>query len=121
MEEAVWKVLIFLAPLCPICQNMTFDLRQIEEDFADEPVEFVGVFPNESTTQEQIDAFQATYGLSMSLCLDTLAPRSLQRNPRTNLIQQENPSNAPARPDAVRRADPPCERRNFAETWRSKF
>ena len=24
-----------------------------------------------------------------------LAPRSLQRNPRTNLIQQENPSNAP--------------------------
>ena len=73
MEEAVWKVLIFLAPLCPICQNMTFDLRQIEEDFADEPVEFVGVFPNESTTQAQIDAFQATYGLSMSLCLDTLA------------------------------------------------
>ena len=34
-----------------------------------------------------------------------LAPRSLQRNPRTNLIQQENPSNAPARPDAASRAD----------------
>ena len=44
--EPVWRVLIFLAPLCPICQNMSFDLRQLEKDFAGEPVEFVGVFPN---------------------------------------------------------------------------
>ena len=59
--EPVWRVLIFLAPLCPICQNMTFDLRQLEKDFAGESVEFVGVFPNASTTEAQIATFQQTY------------------------------------------------------------
>lgn len=72
MEPIVWKVLIFLAPLCPICQNMTFDLRQIEEDFANAPVEFVGVFPNASTTEDQLASFKSTYGLRMPLMLDTL-------------------------------------------------
>ncbi len=69
--ESVWRVLIFLAPLCPICQNMTFDLRQLEKDFVGESVEFVGVFPNASTTEAQIATFQQTYGLSMPLHLDT--------------------------------------------------
>ena len=69
--EPVWRVLIFLAPLCPICQNMTFDLRQIEQDFAGEPIEFIGVFPNTSTTEAQIATFQETYGLTMPLHLDT--------------------------------------------------
>lgn len=69
--EPVWRVLIFLAPLCPICQNMTFDLRQLEKDFAGESVEFVGVFPNASTTEAQIANFQQTYGLTMPLHLDT--------------------------------------------------
>ena len=32
--EPLWRVLIFLAPLCPICQNMTFDLRQLEQDYS---------------------------------------------------------------------------------------
>ena len=69
--DPVWRVLIFLAPLCPICQNMSFDLRQLETDFADAPVEFIGVFPNASTTPDQIDTFQATYGLSMNMVQDT--------------------------------------------------
>jgi hypothetical protein len=50
---------------------MTFDLRQLEKDFAGEPVEFVGVFPNASTTEAQIATFQQTYGLTMPLHLDT--------------------------------------------------
>ena len=69
--EPVWRVLIFLAPLCPICQNMSFDLRQLEKDFAGEPVEFVGVFPNASTTEAQIATFQQTYGLDMTMGKDT--------------------------------------------------
>ena len=69
--DPVWRVLIFLAPLCPICQNMSFDLRQLETDFADAPVEFIGVFPNASTTTDQIDTFQATYALSMNMAQDT--------------------------------------------------
>ena len=51
---------------------MTFDLRQIEEDFADAPVEFVGVFPNASTTKDQLASFKSTYGLHMPMMLDTI-------------------------------------------------
>jgi hypothetical protein len=68
---AVYRVLIFLAPLCPICQDMTFDLRQLETEFEGEPVEFVGLFPNASTRPEQIAAFDSKYDLSMELMPDT--------------------------------------------------
>lgn len=69
--EPLWRVLIFLAPLCPICQNMTFDLRQLEADYAGDDVEFVGVFPNTSTTAAQIQSFKDTYSLSMTMMQDT--------------------------------------------------
>ena len=71
VDPWVLKVVLFLAPLCPICQNMSYDLRQLEEEFADAPVEFVGVFPNASTQVEQIEAFREEYGLSMQMVQDT--------------------------------------------------
>ena len=71
MEPVVWRVLLFLAPLCPICQNMSFDLRQIEADFDEAPIEFIGLFPNASTTEDQIQVFKETYGLEMAMALDT--------------------------------------------------
>ena len=71
MEPVVWRVLLFLAPLCPICQNMSFDLRQIEADFGEAPIEFIGLFPNASTTEDQIQVFKETYGLEMDMTLDT--------------------------------------------------
>ena len=50
---------------------MTFDLRQLEQDYSDRSVEFVGVFPNASTTPAQIASFKETYGLSMTMIQDT--------------------------------------------------
>ena len=50
---------------------MSFDLRQLEKDFAGESVEFVGVFPNASTTEAQITTFQQTYDLDMTMGKDT--------------------------------------------------
>ena len=69
--SAAWKVILFLAPLCPICQNMTLEMRMLEAEFADAPVEFVGVFPNASTQADQVLAFGQTYGLGMPLTVDT--------------------------------------------------
>ena len=69
--KPIWRVILFLAPLCPICQNMTHEMRLLEEEFADAPVEFVGGFPNPSTRTEQIEEFGDTYGLDMSLTADT--------------------------------------------------
>ena len=71
-ESMAIRVVLFLAPLCPICQNMTYDLRLLEEEFADAPIEFIGVFPNPSTHPEQIVAFGEQYGLSMVLMPDTM-------------------------------------------------
>lgn len=71
LSKTVYRVLVFLAPLCPICQDMTFDLRMLEKEFEDQPIEFIGLFPNASTRAEQIAVFDSTYGLSMSLRPDT--------------------------------------------------
>ena len=71
-ESMAIRVVLFLAPLCPICQNMTYDFRLLEEEFADAPIEFIGVFPNPSTHPEQIVAFGEQYGLSMVLMPDTM-------------------------------------------------
>jgi hypothetical protein len=65
------RVILFLAPLCPICQDMTFDLRGLEAEFDDPRVEFIGVFPNSSTRQEQMEAFAGRYGIEMTLVRDT--------------------------------------------------
>ena len=70
LSSPVLRVILFLAPLCPICQNMSYDLRQLEAEFADAPVEFLGVFPNASTRQDQIDVFRETYGLKMEFVMD---------------------------------------------------
>ena len=71
VTKPLWRVILFLAPLCPICQNMTHEMRLLEEEFADAPVEFVGVFPNPSTRPDQIAEFGETYGLTMDLVADT--------------------------------------------------
>lgn len=69
--KPIWRVILFLAPLCPICQNMTHEMRLLEAEFDETPVEFVGVFPNASTGAEQIVAFGEKYGLEMTLVADT--------------------------------------------------
>ena len=70
LSSPVLRVILFLAPLCPICQNMSFDLRELEAEFAEAPVEFLGVFPNASTRLDQIDLFRETYGLDMTMVQD---------------------------------------------------
>lgn len=71
VTKPLWRVILFLAPLCPICQNMTHEMRLLEDEFADAPIEFVGVFPNPSTRPDQIAEFRETYGLTMDLVADT--------------------------------------------------
>lgn len=72
MSSFSLRVILFLAPLCPICQDMTFDLRLLEEEFAGDPIEFIGVFPNASTTTEQMADFRERYGLDMACTPDTM-------------------------------------------------
>ena len=68
----VWKVVVFLAPLCPICQDYTYFLNALHNDWAtaEAPVELVGVFPEGSASLEDIEGFADTYGVTWPLQLD---------------------------------------------------
>lgn len=68
----VWKVVVFLAPLCPICQDYTYFLNALHNEWtaSESPVELVGVFPEGSASQEDIEAFADTYGVTWPLQLD---------------------------------------------------
>ena len=68
----VWKVVVFLAPLCPICQDYTYFLNALHNEWtaAESPVELVGVFPEGSASQEDIEGFADTYGVTWPLQLD---------------------------------------------------
>lgn len=70
--KPLWRVILFLAPLCPICQNMSHEMRLLEKEFNGDSVEFVGVFPNPSTRPNQIAEFGEKYGLAMELFPDTV-------------------------------------------------
>ena len=69
----VWKVVVFLAPLCPICQDYTYFLSALHDQWSstDAPVEMVGVFPKGSASFEDIEDFANTYRVDWPLQLDT--------------------------------------------------
>jgi hypothetical protein len=69
----MWKVLVFLAPLCPICQDYTHYLNALEAQWEDRgvPVELVGLFPNPRVTEADIARFAETYGVDWELARDT--------------------------------------------------
>ena len=71
----MWKVWVFLAPLCPICQDYTFYLNALNEQWELEhpgEVEMVGWFPNPTVTEAEIATFAERYQVSWSLAKDTL-------------------------------------------------
>ena len=71
----MWQVWVFLAPLCPICQDYTFYLNALHEQWAAESatqVEMVGWFPNPSVTDEEIDLFAERYAVDWELAHDTV-------------------------------------------------
>jgi len=70
----MWKVWVFLAPLCPICQDYTFYLNALHEEWSTNSpgqIEMVGWFPNPNVSQDQLDAFADRYAVEWELALDT--------------------------------------------------
>lgn len=71
----MWKVWIFLAPLCPICQDYTHYLNALHEFWSMEhagEVELVGWFPNPRVTDEQVADFRVQYDVKWELSKDTV-------------------------------------------------
>ncbi len=71
----MWQVWVFLAPLCPICQDYTFYLNalhaQWESEHRDE-IEMIGWFPKPSVSDADIAAFGDRYDVDWELARDTV-------------------------------------------------
>jgi peroxiredoxin len=63
-------VYAFLMEDCPISQHYTLELKQLYQSYANNGLEFIGVFANASSTEETIQAFQKKYALPFLLKLD---------------------------------------------------
>ncbi len=64
-------VYVFLSETCPICQNQTFYLRELQQEFTGKKIGFVGVFPNENfSTKESIEKFAKKFRLNFPLIKD---------------------------------------------------
>ena len=64
--------MVFLAPLCPICQDYTYFLNALHDEWeaTEAPIDMVGVFPEGSASQDDIEWFADTYGVNWPLQLD---------------------------------------------------
>jgi thiol-disulfide isomerase/thioredoxin len=63
-------VFIFLAPDCPLSQNYTLTLNNLEKEFNTNGISFYGVFSGSGITSQAMDDFAATYHLSFPVMLD---------------------------------------------------
>lgn len=63
------RAFVFLSPECPLCQNYTRTLNQLEQQYAGK-LSFYGIIPGKTYKQEDVAAFQAKYHIGFSLAMD---------------------------------------------------
>lgn len=68
--ESRFVVYIFMGEDCVISQNYTLPLKQLYDTYADQSVDFYGVFPNRYSTNEKMKAFRDKYDLPFEFILD---------------------------------------------------
>ena len=64
------SVYIFLHETCVISQFYTLPLRSLHETYANDSLQFVGIFPSFSSKKQQIAAFKKKYQLQFRLKTD---------------------------------------------------
>jgi thiol-disulfide isomerase/thioredoxin len=64
-------VFVFLSETCPICQSYTLPLKELYKKYHVKQVSFIGVFPNQEITQEEIADFKKKYAIPFKLMADT--------------------------------------------------
>lgn len=64
-------VYIFMSETCPICQSATISLKNLYAEYHPKGIEFIGVFPNESMSNDNsVMQFGKKYNLEFPLKLD---------------------------------------------------
>jgi len=62
--------LIFLSPECPLCQNYSVTIDQIQKDFKGKNIAFYGVVSGEFYSESDIQGFLIKYELDLPVILD---------------------------------------------------
>jgi thiol-disulfide isomerase/thioredoxin len=72
IDSSQFKVLIFTSETCPICQQMTPNLRSVIEKYKSENVNFELIFPNPGySTQITVSEYKSKYKLDCASYIDS--------------------------------------------------
>jgi thiol-disulfide isomerase/thioredoxin len=87
------KVLVFLAPDCPLCKNYTKDLKAMQATYGHE-LDFYGVVPGKFYTKHEVDSFLNYYDLNLEIIYDPYMNLTKEVNatitPEAYLIDENN-------------------------------
>ncbi len=65
-----YRVIVFLSPVCPICQYYALELRELHKEFSGKGFEFQGLVPGKLFTTADDEAFRKKYELSFDIIPD---------------------------------------------------
>jgi len=69
-EQHNSTVMIFLSPECPLCQNYSVTIDQLQADFNNENIAFYGVVSGDFYSRSDIEGFLIRYELDLTVLLD---------------------------------------------------
>jgi thioredoxin-related protein len=69
--EGEWMVMVFLSPECPLSENYTLTLKNLQAEFKSQDIAFYLIFPGTFYPRPQIEQFAKLYSLdTMSIYYD---------------------------------------------------
>ncbi len=77
-EKPAVTVYLFLGEECKISQSYTLTLRELYRKYSSSDLQFIGLFPNPSSSLEKMAAFQEKYHIPFLLTLDALQTKMNQ-------------------------------------------
>jgi peroxiredoxin len=63
-------VIIFLSPDCPLCQNYSLILNELNDRYGPSKIKMIGIFSGNNYTEENIKEFMTHYKILFSCLLD---------------------------------------------------
>src|SRR4051812_36795525 len=64
-------VIIFLSPDCPMCQNYTLTIKELNDKYSKSNISFIAVFPGTWYSVKDVIDFKDEYKLNISMLMDT--------------------------------------------------
>lgn len=93
LNDNTAKVVVFIAPDCPLCKNYTKDLKKMINTYGKE-IEIYGVVPGKFYTTHEVDSFLNYYNLPLQVIYDPnfklVKELSATITPEAYLIDENN-------------------------------